>query len=104
MNTDSVRHPDAPLTLADRIFGTDPLDDFEHASAAVLGKLWSRLPTGRGTVLEVRVGWLAGVQYLQFVEAAPDSNKCTASILINAAALNELAACMTDLAHYEGGR
>ena len=48
--------------------GTEPA-----RSPATLGKVWGRVNTGRGSTLEVRIGWVAGVQYLQFVEAGSDT-------------------------------
>lgn len=103
MNTDGQRHVVGPLDLAQMLFG-DPGEEHEAASLAALGKLWSRVPTGRGTTLEVRVGWLAGVRYFQLLERTNDDlAKCT-TILVDADALPEIAACMTELVRYEGRR
>lgn len=46
------------LALAEGIFGPES-DQDNDPSAAPLGKAWARLATGRGTVLEVRIGWIA---------------------------------------------
>lgn len=102
MISHSRRHLDAPLALADALFGPDPGDQ-QQASTAAVGKLWSRLATGRSTVLEVRIGWVAGVQYLQFVEVEPDTDKCTASILVQAGAIPTLAEQLATLTRYERG-
>lgn len=104
LNTDARRHLDAPLDLVTALFGPDLGGEPEPATAAV-GKVWGSRSTGRGTVLEVRIGWLAGQRYMQFLErTTDDTNKHLGSILIDVTALPDLAACLADLARYEGGR
>ena len=101
MNTDRSRRRDARLALADALFGPDRAES-PKATGAALGKLWGRVGTGRGTTFEVRIGWIAGVQYLQFVETGVDDTDKMASILVRADALGRLADTITTLARYEG--
>ena len=92
---------DSRLALAEALFGPDP-GAGQSCSHGALGKVWGRVGTGRGTTLEVRIGWVAGVQYLQFVEAGPNATERMASILVRASAVGEIAGALADLARYEG--
>lgn len=103
LNTDPLRPLDAALALAEAIFGPDPCDEPEPATAA-LGKLWGTVHTGRASVMEVRVGWISGRQFLQFLErTSDDTNKHLASILIQADGLLALTEHLIALTRYERG-
>jgi hypothetical protein len=98
----AAQHPsdDVRLALAETLFGPDPGE--RSPACAALGKVWERVGTGRGTTLEVRIGWVAGVQYLQFVEAGAEAGEKTASILVRASAVGQIAEALSHLARYEG--
>src|SRR5687767_13780239 len=66
------RQPVDPLDLATTLFGPDP---GERPDPHLLGKLWCKFRSGRDSEVEVRIGWLAGREYIQIAERLSGENE-----------------------------
>jgi hypothetical protein len=91
--------PDPILSLADAVFGPEP-EEHEHH---LLGKLWARFSTGRGSELHVRVGWLAGAEFVQILDYVPTTGNYETSVMVERRALDHLLDALAGLYRHSSG-
>lgn len=75
------------LALAAAVFGEELAGESDHR---LVGKLWARVGTGRGSELHVRVGWLAGTEFVQLLDFVPSTGVYTTSVMLERRLLDHL--------------
>src|SRR5688572_11387583 len=87
MNTEPRHALDAWLDRVDNLLAEDyaPLRIDSSAAAAgpeLIGKLWVKLHKERDLELHVRVGWLAGTEFVQLVDFVPSTGRYETSVMV----------------------
>jgi len=108
MSTDPRRRLDAWLQSVDDLLAQPsdvpvllrPAEAEAEPAPELIGKLWVRLHKERDLELHVRVGWLAGTEFVQLVDVVPSTGGYETSVMIERALLDRLLGELAALASY----
>ena len=108
VNTDRLHALDAWLRCVDSLLGEADalvLADTTQAEEGpeLIGKLWVRLHKERDLELHVRVGWLAGTEFVQLIDFVPSTGRYDTSVMVEPHLLARLLAELVAIHRHSGG-
>lgn len=108
MSTDRQHALDDWLRRADHLLADDDSalrPDTAHAeeSPELIGKLWVKLHKERDLELHVRVGWLAGTDFVQLLDYVPSTGRYETSVMVEGSLLGRLVGELAALGHHSAG-
>lgn len=108
MNSDACHALDAWLCAAADILaevdGSLPAAPVGAGEPELVGKLWVRLHKERDLELHVRVGWLAGTEFIQLVDFVPSIGRYETGVMLEGRLLDRLLDELRTLHRYGGLR
>ena len=105
MNNDPRHALEAWLRRVDDLLADAPArSDSTHCDEEpeLIGKLWVKLHKERDLELHVRVGWLAGTEFVQLIDFVPSTSRYETSVLIERHLLSPLLPALAAYHRYAG--